>query len=322
MKNAIIFDIDGTLSDLSHRRHFVTNGNKDWDSFFDGMGDDKPTGVVALAELLASYRETLLAAGYPAEGVFSLFSFTGRPDNYRAMTLAWLEKYTPTFIRQADLYMRPAGDFRPDTEIKREMLNKIRADGFTPLFVVDDRPSVIAMWKSEGLTVLEHDSGEWDSKPAKGTPGKLTLMVGPSGSGKSTYVFANYPNEMVVCSDDIRMEIGAFNDMTKNRQVFAAVHAMTKARIDNGLDVVVDATNLHARDRRAIRDLVPENCKIVYVVINRSLEVKAKDGGWRNDVVVDGMPLIQYHDIKFKSGIRHIMAGDRDPRVTVIDRRT
>ena len=31
----IIFDVDGTLLDIEHRRHFVEGPNKDWDTFMD-----------------------------------------------------------------------------------------------------------------------------------------------------------------------------------------------------------------------------------------------------------------------------------------------
>ena len=28
----VVFDVDGTLLDIEHRRHFVSNGNSDWES--------------------------------------------------------------------------------------------------------------------------------------------------------------------------------------------------------------------------------------------------------------------------------------------------
>jgi phosphoglycolate phosphatase-like HAD superfamily hydrolase len=38
----VIFDLDGTLCDISHRLHFIENGNKDWDGFYAACPDDVP----------------------------------------------------------------------------------------------------------------------------------------------------------------------------------------------------------------------------------------------------------------------------------------
>ncbi len=42
MTKIVIFDIDGTLADNSHRQHFLEGGKKDWKGFFDAMVDDQP----------------------------------------------------------------------------------------------------------------------------------------------------------------------------------------------------------------------------------------------------------------------------------------
>ena len=40
-KQTIIFDVDGTIADVEHRRHFV-NGNNDWQSFRAETVNDTP----------------------------------------------------------------------------------------------------------------------------------------------------------------------------------------------------------------------------------------------------------------------------------------
>lgn len=316
MKKAIIFDIDGTLSDLGHRRHFVTGGNRDWDSFFNAMSADGVTSVALVAAVMGGFLDV---SKNMDQFPYKLLVFTGRPDSHKQHTINWLKRHVPVLYDNCDLHMRKAGDHRPDTEVKREMLNECRKV-CDPVLVFDDRPSVIAMWKKEGLTVLEHNTGEWDNHTVS-LPGKLTIMVGPSGAGKSTYVKDNYPDNQVICSDALRMEIGAFNDMSKNGQVFGALNAMVKARIENGFDAVVDATNIHAKDRRSIRDVVPENTVIEYVIIDRPLGDKQRDAGWRAGVSIEGVPLIFKHHNSFQSGIKYVLAGDSDPRVTVVDKR-
>ena len=44
---AVIFDIDGVLSDAAGRQHFLEWGRRDWDAFFDACGDDPLVGEVA-----------------------------------------------------------------------------------------------------------------------------------------------------------------------------------------------------------------------------------------------------------------------------------
>jgi predicted kinase len=319
--DTIIFDIDGTVADLNHRRHHVTNGQRNWDKFFEEMVNDPPLAdVVFLAEMLGSHP-------LAKSGFLKLFFVSGRPDSHRAHTEQWLRDNVPTFFNRSEaLLMRAAGDYRPDTEIKREILHNIRSQGYNVRLVVDDRPSVIEMWKSEGVTVLTHDGGEWDTERTW-KPGVLHILVGPSGAGK-TYLVFNCLHNFVknhggyVSSDELRAEItGDFKNQGANEQVFAALHAIVLARIDGGLDTVVDATNLRARDRRALRDLVPANGQIFYHVIDRPLAEKHQDAGWRDDVVIKGVKLIDKHHQAFQSALRDIMSGDGDTRVSVIDHR-
>lgn len=319
--DTIIFDIDGTLADVEHRRHHVANGKREWGQFFDKMVDDPPLrDVCLLAELLGDHPLV-------NQGAIKLFLFSGRPDTHREQTVEWLKVHARSYYEKAEaLLMREEGDYRPDTEVKREMLRSIQSQGYDVRIVIDDRPSVVQMWKDEGITVLAHDSGEWDTPAATWTPGELHLMVGPSGAGKSTYVDNRFHGTKsqggVISSDALRIEIsGTLRDMSINDQVFTALRKLVQARITSGLATVVDATNLHSRDRRALRDLCSEETEIFYHVIDRPLAEKHSDAGWRDDVVIKGVKLIDKHHQSFQSGLKHILRGDDDPRVTVLDRR-
>lgn len=160
--DAIIFDIDGTLSNLQHRRHFVTGGEKDWDSFFAALGDDTPTEVCWLAEKVAAGMLFLLDE-YPShpKEFFNIYVCSGRPEKYRRETEEWLYTHCPILMYEVEeIFMRPMEKlYIPDYEVKRDMLNEIRRRGDNVRIVIDDRPRVIQMWKEEGLTVLEVDSG-------------------------------------------------------------------------------------------------------------------------------------------------------------------
>lgn len=302
MVKTILCDIDGTLADVTHRRHFLDNG--DWKSFFEAMVDDPC--ILPVAEILEGMHRF----------DYEIILCSGRPEDYREQTENWLRE---NGIWYDELHMRPSGDFRSDVIIKREMLHSFRKRDLDIFFVLDDRRSVVDFWRSEGLICLQCAPGDFDKPKYK--PGMLTMMVGPSGAGKTTWLTIAEP-EQIVSSDKIRETLCEdFKDQSKNKQVFAALHAIVKTRIEHGLHTIVDATNLRNKDRRAIRDLVPDDCKIEYIVIDRPLKDKLRDGGWRLGVNIKGKNLIEYHHDIFQSNLKAIMAGDDDPRVTVLDRR-
>jgi len=63
---AVIFDIDGVLSDAAGRQHFIEQGNRDWSAFFEACGDDPVIEEIArLLELLDSSLAVVLLTGRP-----------------------------------------------------------------------------------------------------------------------------------------------------------------------------------------------------------------------------------------------------------------
>ena len=324
----VIFDIDGTLSNLTHRKHYVTGEKRDYAAFFDAMYDDLPNyDICMLAEIVATYK--LLQNNEIDTGAFgppfAIFICTGRPDFHREQTEKWLKENVPNLYQASEaILMRKAGDYTADDIIKKQMLDGIRGQGFEPKLVVDDRQRVVDMWRREGVTCLQCDPGDWEKPSGKYEPGKLVLLVGPSCAGKSTYAFNAFPQGEIVSSDELRGQIcGDFTDQSCNEQMWTGLHKIVKARIEHGMDTVVDATNLRNRDRRAIIGLVPANCKIEYHVINRSMEDKQRDAGWRKNIKVKGeTPLIEYHENIFKNNLKAILSGDGDKRVRVKDLRS
>ncbi|UTW54814.1 HAD family acid phosphatase [Kordiimonas sp. SCSIO 12610] len=147
MKPLVIFDIDGTLADISHRRHFVMGDNQNWAAFFKEMGDDTPNKpVVGLYQTLT------------VSNVYDLIIVSARPENYRLLTEQWLVWNGIEFDR---LIMRPEKDYRPDTEIKKEILDLLLSEGREIAFVVDDRDSVVDMWRENGITCLQCAPGDF-----------------------------------------------------------------------------------------------------------------------------------------------------------------
>ena len=298
---AIIFDIDGTLADCRHRLHHLPN----YDKFFAEMDKDVPVaGTVALAKALCG-------------SFYQVFFVSGRPSNHRLVTQQWLEDNLYQ-IDPTHLYMRRAGDHRPDHIIKDEIRQEIEKT-YDIRLVIDDRPKVVDMWRRAGYTCLQN---EYTEIP-KYAPGKLVMLVGPSGAGKDSWA-RDYVEayEAVISSDDIRSHLcGDFRDQSKNAQVFELFHALVKTHLEHGGNVVANATHIKRADRLATLACASANAEIEYVVIDRPLEDKIRDGGWRNEVYVKSLPLIEYHHQVFQNNLKDILAGDNDPRVAVKDLR-
>lgn len=150
----IIVDIDGTLADLTHRLHFLEK--RDYDGFYGALGEDAPKrSVIDMVNLLYWSDPK-----YGKEN--SILLCSGRPSNYKAETISWLKKHK---VFYSELYMRAAGDYRKDHIIKAELYEQMKAGGFDPKLVIDDRPSVIAMWREKGLDVLQVVG--WDERGEK-----------------------------------------------------------------------------------------------------------------------------------------------------------
>jgi hypothetical protein len=142
----IIVDIDGTLADCRHRRHFVTDGNHDWKSFFESMTEDTPIEpVIKLVEYMHLNEHA------------NIVLVTGRPEEYRYLTERWLCDKDVYFDR---LLMRKTKDYRPDYVIKEEILNELKATGFNPDLVIDDRQDVVDMWRRNGIICLQNSMKE------------------------------------------------------------------------------------------------------------------------------------------------------------------
>jgi hypothetical protein len=139
-----VFDIDGTLADVSQRLHHVRSKPKNWDAFFAAMAQDKAiASMVRLCNLLH-------------EAGVRIVLCSGRPERYRADTVSWLAREG---VRYDELRLRRDGDRRSDTIAKREMLAGI--DPAHVLFIVEDRTSVVEMWRAQGFVCLQCAPGEF-----------------------------------------------------------------------------------------------------------------------------------------------------------------
>lgn len=82
---------------------------------------------------------------------FKFFIVTGRSEDCREVTEAWLKQHDITYSK---MYMRPSGDRREDTIIKQEALVYHIKPAYRIHGVFEDRLRVCRMWHAEGLTVF------------------------------------------------------------------------------------------------------------------------------------------------------------------------
>lgn len=141
----VICDIDGTIADIEHRRHYVRGEVKDWKGFFSEM--DKDTVREDVYTILKKKEE---------EGNKIIF-VSARPEDYKDVTTKWLLDNVP-LKSELMLFMRRSGDTRDDTIVKEQIYNSYLKSMNISL-VIDDRPKVIRMWESLSLNVLDVGSG-------------------------------------------------------------------------------------------------------------------------------------------------------------------
>jgi len=132
---AIIVDFDGTLALKGERKPY------DWSR----VGEDQPNlPVVFVVRHLALFSTVLIVSG--------------RDEECRWQSEMWLHAQSISFH---ELFMRPKGDNRPDTEVKREIYEREIRDKYNVLVVIDDRNSVVKQWREMGLPCFQVAEGDF-----------------------------------------------------------------------------------------------------------------------------------------------------------------
>jgi len=146
-----IFDIDGTIADLSHRLHYIKEKPAKWKEFFANCGADTPIlDVIQLMRYIVNHAQDR-----------KIMLVSGRSDECEEETINWLYKYDVPFT---SLYMRRAGDHREDSVVKAELLQELIEDWKEALpiaGVFEDRQQVVDMYRSKGLRAYQVAPGNF-----------------------------------------------------------------------------------------------------------------------------------------------------------------
>ncbi|HEX3540277.1 MAG TPA: hypothetical protein VHT75_07505 [Acidimicrobiales bacterium] len=143
---AVVFDVDGVLSDATDRQHFVTGRRRDWNAFFDAVGED--TVIPAVARVL----ELL-------DPVVVIVLLTGRPLRVQPQTVAWLDRNQ---LRWDVLVMRPSGEYAAARAFKRRSIDELRAYGMQLELAFEDDRRNLEMFQEQGVPTLYVHSGYYD----------------------------------------------------------------------------------------------------------------------------------------------------------------
>lgn len=144
-RNAIIVDVDGTLCDVSSIRHLATPGLQPDGSYFKTLNFDAfhrearhcPPFTWVVDEVERWRRE----AGT------EVCIVTARGQQYESQLKEWLHEHE---IPHDRIDMRPLNDYRPDVEVKSEILTVLQAHYYI-VHAYDDNPSIVNLWVTNGI---------------------------------------------------------------------------------------------------------------------------------------------------------------------------
>jgi len=141
---AVIFDMDGVLSNASDRQHHIAN--RDWNAFFEACGDDDVIHELArLLSLLAPELHVVL--------------LTARPLRVQPQTLEWLARHE---LRWDLLCMREDRSGQEAWQFKQHTVGQLRAFGFDLKLAFEDDRRNADMFHGEGIPCVYIHSGYYE----------------------------------------------------------------------------------------------------------------------------------------------------------------
>jgi hypothetical protein len=144
---AVVFDLDGVLSDAAGRQHLLERPYRDWDAFFAACGDDPLIDEVARLAGCLDLRLRIVL-------------LTARPIRVQGQTLSWLDANPE--LRWDLLIMRDYGDYGMSSEFKRRTVDELRDFGLDLRLAFEDDRRNVEMFRSEGVPCVYIHSGYYD----------------------------------------------------------------------------------------------------------------------------------------------------------------
>lgn len=218
-----IFDIDNCIANDMHRRHLINLAEVDLDlrykAYHDAMDKDEPAHQ--------SFLEHHVNCGH------AIAFITSRPEEYRHMTLVWLNDHFPFLPPTAVLYMRPVDNHQPSAKLKAAIIsNYFRASEITIAY--DDNESVLSAYADVGIQcqrLFIHPDAEF-GEPLSGVAGNLKRMAETYAErnklyGDSYKVFGEimsqlFPDSLVLSTVDDWNRLGVLSMVVSKLTRYAA----------------------------------------------------------------------------------------------------
>lgn len=150
----IIFNLDGTLADCSHRQHLVdckkfrekqdiinVSFKPNWKAFYEACDMDLPIRpTIEILRKLTLFREDIEI-------------WSGRCESVREKTEKWIIEniFGNNDIVLPVIRMCPIGDYTPDDELKERWFDEALAEGKKIDFVFDDSEKCCNMWRRHDI---------------------------------------------------------------------------------------------------------------------------------------------------------------------------
>ncbi|MEE8382675.1 MAG: HAD family acid phosphatase [Thermodesulfobacteriota bacterium] len=145
MRECVIVDIDGTLSNPEHRLSLIENDRPDWDAFHDLCYLDEPyPDIIELVTEFANQYDIIIC--------------TDRNESNRRETNEWLNEHN---VPCENMYMRTSGDDSTEIVLKEEMLDTVQSE-YSVRLVIEDSEKCVEMYRNAGhhLDVLQIHADE------------------------------------------------------------------------------------------------------------------------------------------------------------------
>lgn len=145
----VVLDLDGVISDATHRQWYLRGGRRDFEGFFAAAVDDPliESGAALAAAIADDHTVVIL---------------TARPELIRDDTVAWLARY---HVRHDLLILQPAGDGRRSAEFKGDEVAALRERGADIRVAFEDSPENIAALRAAGIATVSVHSGYYEGAP-------------------------------------------------------------------------------------------------------------------------------------------------------------
>lgn len=150
-RKAWIFDVDGTLANVDSilyhivKQHDRPEFKKNFAQFHKDSVNcpPRPEVVDMVWEAIDNNKDIIVV--------------TARREEWRAHTAYWLKQKAN--VPHDALFMRDNHDYRPDYDVKKDILDHIRLF-WNVEHAIDDNPKIIKLWEENGIPTTK--IGTWD----------------------------------------------------------------------------------------------------------------------------------------------------------------